>query len=334
MIYRQFLPICNPEFCRKFMSNMENNHSASSSIGHHPMFSFFVLLLFTFAGLFVGNIVGLVSILPFYDFSLEAASEFLSHPMADASGRVPLLLVQGMASFCAFIIAPLAYLIYFEKKGLNQFSAMAQPMLPAVLLTILISQSFMFLNTPIIEWNLNLEFPSFMSGFEEYAQSQEAYLKEITEFVTQFDNIGQFLLAVIIVAVLPGIGEELLFRGLIQQKLIGFLGNPHVAIWIAGFIFGLFHFQFYGLVPRMLLGVLFGYLYWWSGSLLLAMIAHFFNNGFTLLMVYLYQQGAVKFDIEGTSEIPMSTVLVAGVIFGSLFYTFVRFVKHQEIVYE
>ena len=313
---------------------MENNHSEEPGRGRNPIFSFFILLLFTFVGLFVGNFAGLLSILPFFDFDLMATTDFLSHPTTYPEGRIPLLFVQGVTSVFTFILAPLAYIFLYEKNDLKPYVVAPAPLVPAILLTLLISQSFMFLNTPIIEWNINWEFPEFLSGFEAYAQEQELLLKEITEYLTHFDSTNQFIWAMIIVAVVPGVGEELLFRGLIQQKLSIILRNPHLAIWLAGFLFGLFHFQFYGLIPRMLLGVLFGYLYWWSGSLLLAMVAHFFNNGFTLLMVYLHQNEVVNFDIEGTSEIPSSSILVSGILFVMLFYYFLKFVKHKEAACE
>jgi len=300
----------------------------------NPLFSFFIVICFAFVGLLIGNFAGLIGVLPFFDYNLSAVEGFLSNPISDESGRTPLLIVQGITSFFAFIIAPLLYIRYFERKRTEKYLFVADPILPAIILTVIIGQTFMFLNTPVIEWNMGLQFPEFLSEFEAYAQQQEEFLKEVTEFVTVFDTPGQFILGMVVIAIIPGIGEELLFRGLIQEKLSLLMKNPHIAIWVTGFLFGLFHFQFYGLFPRMLLGVLFGYLYWWSGSLLLAMIAHFFNNGFTILMVYLYQGEMINFDIEGTSEIPTQTVLISGILFTTVFYYFFKIVKHRRFANE
>ena len=313
---------------------MENNHSAPSSDSRSPLFSFVIIIVFALVGLFIGIFAGQVTVLPFYDFDINKAMNFLANPIGDETGRTPLLLVQGVTSLFAFILAPLLYLYYYERKSRGKYLSTASPLWPALLLTVLISQAFMFVNSPIIEWNMNIDFPDFMSSFESYAQQQEQYLMKITKYVTQFDSLPQLVLGLIVIAVIPGIGEELLFRGLIQDKLIAIFRNPHAGIWVAGFLFGLFHFQFYGLVPRMLLGVLFGYLYWWSGSLMLAIVAHLFNNGFTLIMVYLYQQDLVGFDIEGTSEISSTTVAVFGLFFGLLLYYFFKVIKHQSLANE
>lgn len=313
------------------MPNMENNHSTASSENRSPLLSFFIIIVFAFVGLFIGNFIGLIAILPFYDFDLALTTNFIANPMADESGRYPLLILQGVTSICSFIISPLLYIYYYDRENSSSYTKIASPLWPAILLTVLLTQAFMFVNTPIIEWNMSLKFPDFISHLETMAQQQELYLKEITEYVTHFDSIGQLLFGLIVIAIIPGIGEELLFRGLIQGKLTAVFKNPHVAIWLAAFLFALFHFQFYGLVPRMLLGALFGYLYWWSGSLVLAMVAHFFNNGFTLVMVYLYQQDVVNFDIEGTSGISSITIVFFTLLFGSLAYYFFKFIKHQSL---
>ena len=126
----------------------------------------------------------------------------------------------------------------------------------------------------------------------------EDLLKEVTEYITQFDSTGQFLLGIIVIAVLPAVGEELLFRGCIQNQLFNITRNTHLAIWITAFFFSAIHVQFLGFVPRMLLGALFGYLYFWSGNLLVPMLAHFFNNGLQIFLLYAYQREGFTYNID------------------------------------
>jgi membrane protease YdiL (CAAX protease family) len=140
------------------------------------------------------------------------------------------------------------------------------------------------------------------------------------------------LLAVVVIAVLPAIGEELVFRGIIQRELFRGTNNIHVAIWISAAIFSAIHIQFYGFVPRMLLGALFGYLYYWSGNLWMPIIAHFINNGFTVVAMYLYQQGSVKMDIENAEAAPWSSVLFSAVITTALLYFFKKFYEKRRPV--
>jgi len=121
--------------------------------------------------------------------------------------------------------------------------------------------------------------------------------------LTVFNSPTRFIVGLIVVAIAAGASEELLFRGVLQNILYKTWNNPHVAIWVAAFWFSFIHFQFYGFVPRMLLGAMFGYIYYWTKNLWLSMFAHFVNNGFTLLMVYLYQIKWTKTDIEKVDDV-------------------------------
>ncbi len=189
-------------------------------------------------------------------------------------------------------------------------------------LTGLIVISFMFVNAFFIEWNIDMKLPEALSGLEDQMLKLEESAKKLTEQLTQFDNIGQFILALTVIAIIPAIGEELLFRGILQNLLVNVSRNIHLSIWISAFLFSAIHFQFFGFIPRMLLGALFGYLYYWSGNLLYPMVAHFINNGFTLLMIYLYRSDITNFDIENTESVPITTVLIFGVITTALLYYF------------
>jgi membrane protease YdiL (CAAX protease family) len=167
------------------------------------------------------------------------------------------------------------------------------------------------LNAFFIEWNNQMDLPGWLDGMEKWMKDKENALKELTQYLTSFDTIPQLIAGLVVIALIPAIGEELLFRGLLQPRVFQITKNMHAAIWITGFIFSAIHMQFYGLIPRMLLGVLFGYVYVWSGNLWYPIIGHFVNNGFTLVMIYLYNSKMVDIDIEGTSAIPMGTSILS-----------------------
>ena len=94
------------------------------------------------------------------------------------------------------------------------------------------------------------------------------------------------LINLFIIAVIPALGEELLFRGLIQKLVYKWKSNIHLSIWLTAFLFSAVHMQFLGFFPRMLLGALLGYMLVWTGSLWLPIIAHFTNNALAVLMTY------------------------------------------------
>jgi membrane protease YdiL (CAAX protease family) len=147
-------------------------------------------------------------------------------------------------------------------------------------------------------------------------------MADLTKYLTQFDTPGYFILSVIIIAIIPGIGEELLFRGFLQNIFRKIIQNDHVAVWLAAFFFSFIHFQFYGFIPRFLLGALFGYLYLWSGNLIIPITAHFLNNFVSLFSLYIYQKGLTDFDAESTEALPFTYILIFSVLFILTLYYF------------
>ncbi|WP_146153553.1 CPBP family intramembrane glutamic endopeptidase [Adhaeribacter arboris] len=169
-------------------------------------------------------------------------------------------------------------------------------------------------NSWVINWNANVHFPEALKAFETWAKSKEETLKVLTNQLTVFDNPGQFLFGMLIFGLIPAIGEEIVFRGLLQRSLNRVLRNTHVAVWVAAFIFGAIHMQFYGFIPRMLLGAILGYLYAWSGNIWVPIAGHFMNNGFTVLVLYLQQRKFINFQIEATTAMPLSSIMLSLII--------------------
>ena len=189
----------------------------------------------------------------------------------------------------------------------------------------------MGVNAPFIEWNQNLVLPESLAGIEKVLRELEDTLAKTSEFITEFSSLGQLLIGIIVIAIIPGIGEELVFRGLVQNHMFRISKNIHVAIWVSALLFSLFHMQFYGLIPRMLLGALFGYLYYFSGNIIYPMVAHFFNNGFTLLMLYFYNQGMVEYNIDETDVLPWPQVAISAVLTFGLIYIFQKKAKNAAV---
>jgi membrane protease YdiL (CAAX protease family) len=302
----------------------ELSHSSSSPLAQeqNPWKLMIVTLTVVMIGFqFIGSFFGLLVALPFYDGSIMDFVQDLQNPTGNPDMRVPLLIMQGVASITGFLAMPWVLMKFYFRSSHSAFPK-SQVVPGAIFATILIVPVFMGFNAPFIEWNQNFVFPEFLSGLESKLKAMEVMLQETSVFITSFDSIGQLLLGLVVVAVIPGIGEELVFRGLIQNNLLRITNNIHVAIWLAALLFSLFHLQFYGLIPRMFLGALFGYLYYFSGSLLYPMIAHFINNGFTLIMFYLYNIGMISFDIESTESLPWTQTLISAVVTVILFLAF------------
>lgn len=269
-----------------------------------------LLIIYFFAGMFVGQFIGVLLAMGLFGISWDQVLYMASNVETEPNAKYVLYCLQFASALGAFIAGPLFYLHRHEHRSFSDFINQKSRHLIPIVLTVAITFSFMVVNSIFIEWNENVTFPEGMEQVEEFLKQQENQLRELTEYLTTFDSFQDFMLAFVIIAILPAIGEELLFRGLIQKKIAAIFRNPHAGIWLAAILFGIIHFQFYGLVPRIFLGALFGYLYYWSGSLLMPIIAHFINNGFSLLMFYLYQQDMVEFDVAETTALPSSYIIV------------------------
>ncbi|MGV3559178.1 CPBP family intramembrane glutamic endopeptidase [Larkinella arboricola] len=294
---------------------MEDFRSTSPSTNPlHPLRSLLVLLGFILLGMSLGGLLAglfLAGWATTGGHDVGEITDVLSNP-ADYPGSWPLLmLIQAVSHLCSFLLPSLLYLRWIEHRGWADFNARPLSAVQAVGLVALLTITFMPFNGLIIEWNQNLDFPDALRGLEEWMKQKEDQISELTTFLTNFSSPLELVIALVVIAIIPGIGEEVLFRGLLQRKLAQWTGNVHVAIWVAAIIFSAIHVQFYGFVPRVLLGALFGYLYVWSGNLWVAILAHAVNNGFTVFMVWLYHRKMISIDIENTDSVPWTGAVIS-----------------------
>lgn len=163
----------------------------------------------------------------------------------------------------------------------------------------------------IIELNASMQFPESMKGLEEWMRNSENNATMMVKTLLGQPNIPNLLMSILIVGVLAGLSEELFFRGTLQKILLSRPMNIHIAIWVTAFIFSAIHMQFYGFIPRLLLGAFFGYLVVWSGSLWLPIVAHAFNNITTVFITWLYNRGCIDSDPNqlGATMAPLDTTI-------------------------
>jgi len=270
-----------------------------------------ILIGLTLIMMFVGSTIGLFAFSLVTGAPFEKAITFQQHLNDYPNTYLGIMLLQVFSTPLPFIGASLMYWYVFEKQSIQSLSF--QPtILNVLLITMVLVIGFMPFDALIIELNQKLQLPASLKGLEEWMENAEKSTGELTKFLTTFKNPAQFVLALLVVAVLAGVSEELLFRGVLQNLALKAFKNHHAAIWFAAFWFSFIHFQFYGFIPRMLLGAMFGYLYYWTQNLWLSMFAHFVNNGFTLLMAYLYQMKVTNTDIEQTKTVPVGMALISG----------------------
>ena len=232
---------------------------------------------------------------PFYDGTLTELETHLTKGSMLPSVWLPMMIVQGFTAVFGFIILPSLLMWMLIWRQDQSFVGLFRKVNPKIIfVSFLILFSFLVVDSAIAMWNKNLDFPTWMDGFEKWARQWEDTQARMTSYLTEFKTVGQFLVGLVVVAVIPGIGEEILFRGIVQNEFYRGTKNIHAAIWISAILFSAFHIQFFGFFPRLLLGALFGYLYYWSGSLWVPIAAHFLNNGVIVFALYLYNTGELQ----------------------------------------
>ncbi len=213
---------------------------------------------------------------------------------------------QVVQSIGLFIIPPLIIGWLFSEKLYEYLfinrSVTGSSVVLAILITIFALPFINFTG----ELNSRMELPQWLSGMERWMKNTEENAGLLTEAFLKAETIWGLLFNIFMIAFLPAIGEELLFRGVIQKIFTGWTKNHHWGIWITAILFSALHIQFYGFVPRMLLGVMFGYMLIWSGSIWLPVIAHFVNNGFAVMAIYFINKNMLDPKVENIGSTPDS----------------------------
>lgn len=226
---------------------------------------------------------------------------------------------QLAQSIGLFVIPPfvVAYLFSNHLTGYLQINRL--PVWKSVLLALLITAALSPVINLVGAFNAKLILPQWLSGVEQWMRKAEDDAKAITELFLLAENGWGLMVNLFIIALIPALGEEFLFRGVIQKIFFNWTKNGHWAIWISAVLFSALHMQFYGFLPRVFLGALFGYFLWWSGNLWLSIIAHFFNNAIAVIAYYYYDKGVLSVDPEligtETSLWPMAIISLVVVYF-------------------
>lgn len=285
------------------------------------LLSLIVIVLVGLGILVVLQVVA-ITIAPYlFNISVEEIMGLMTGDYSPENGRMALYFVQGLGSGIGFLAAAYVIIKFIDKASLQWKVQFQRFTLKGAGLVVLISLGGMLFNGLLVYWNSQLVLPEFMSGMESWMKEMEIQLMEMTKFITDFQSIPELLMGILVIGVFAGIGEELFFRGLIQPKMHLYTGNGHAGVWITAIIFSAIHLQFYGFLPRLFLGGMFGYLYYYSGSLTYPILAHIANNTITVLMVYASNQGMIEFDMEATDAVSYPAAIIGlMVLLAGIFY--------------
>ena len=222
-----------------------------------------------------------------------------------ANSTAGLLTMQGVQTIVLFGVTALVG-VWFTEERVNPFRQMSLNRgltLKQGLIAFFFAVAALPAISMLAEWNKGMELPSFLASVEEMMRQMEESAKLMTEQFLNTSSVGMMFVNLFVMALLPAVGEEMMFRGWLQ-RVLGKSVSCHTAIWVAAFVFSAIHFQFYGFIPRMLIGAALGYLYYYTGSLWAPIVAHFTNNAAAVVTAFLTYNGytSIDFDVIGTGD--------------------------------
>lgn len=229
---------------------------------------------------------------------------------------LPLLkYLQIINTLGLFLIPPLIFAWLADQKPGAYLSLDREP----AVVTSISGTAAILVILPFIHWtagiNEMLQLPEWLSGLEQWMKDSEAEAAEITKLFLSTGRISGLAVNILMIALLPAMGEELLFRGVLLRLFREWTGRLHIAVIISALLFSALHLQFYGFLPRFILGLVLGYLFVWSGSVWVPVTVHFVNNGVAVVAAWLYERGSIGTDVDslGSADQPF-IILASGIM--------------------
>jgi membrane protease YdiL (CAAX protease family) len=297
---------------------MSNNHSLQGRKIIWPL-ALLSNILIAFGFLFMLNGMGTIFMSLYLWKWPKDALVIISENSTLAKDTILIGQIGGVIT--GMILLPLLY-IFFIKKELK--APIFQPSWKQIFSFLIAAISITFVIMPLVgiigDWNKEMQLPHGWEAIEESMRRMEDSAAKATKLIVSYNSIGEMFLVIFTIAFLPAIAEELVFRGILLNDLINTTKNIHVAVFVSAFIFSFIHFQFFGFFPRLLLGIVLGYLYITSGNILVSMLMHFTNNAMVVLALNLHSKGILKMDPESSKDLPVESIYISVILSSTLLY--------------
>ena len=280
-----------------------------------------------FVGFFIGQII---AVFIFMAASANPFDHIVIDPLAQPVWTIQA--VQFVAAVFTFLLPalltawlcssqPKAYLSIRDLPGIRLLSVVC---LTTLLLSPTVSITGYF--------NSQMQLPESMAAIEEWMKSTEELAEALVQKMIATKGVVAFLINLFVIAVVAGVTEEFLFRGALLHIVRQKIKNHHVAIWIVAILFSAIHLQFYGFIPRMLLGAYLGYLVYWTKNIWIPVFAHFFHNTFAFIGMSSdsLKDNAFFADEIAPGDIPWLSI-TAGICLIAFFYC-IKYIRKRTFL--
>jgi len=262
----------------------------------HPGLQFLIFAGIFLAVMIICNVIGIGIVIAIYGSKGLTAITSLD---TAAPGIINMLwIIQIIGTTLPILAVPVIFAYSFTSEPKAYLKTTFSFQWGLLFLVLLV----MFFSNPAIELlsniNQKMQLPQSFKGLEDWMKASEKSAQKVTEAMLQMNSIWGMLYDVLLIGLVTAIVEEFMFRGVLQTIFMRWTKNVHAAVWITAILFSAFHMEFYGFLPRVLLGVLFGYFVAWSGSIWPAVWGHFLNNGADVVITYLSQKKIIEMDVN------------------------------------
>lgn len=244
--------------------------------------------------------------------------------MAMLTGDQPdLLLMQAITQLTCFGLTAIVFAWMFYGRPLRHLHFVSTPRLGWRLLGALL---LLVCLLPLSDWltqlNDGLHLPQRYAALEQQLRSMGERSEALLETFLTRQGYGALLLNLLVMALIPALCEEMLFRGALQQLLCRAIRNPHVAIWLTAALFSLFHGELFAFLPRFVLGLALGYLFYHGGTIWYGVLMHFANNATVVLLYHAVGHGLMQPEVAETFHTPWYLALLSLLMASAVFYLF------------
>ena len=237
-------------------------------------------------------------------------------------------LIRVLIVFQAVLVffLPIVFFIFLlRQSGISFLTLGVRPRIVWVLLGV----GAIFCSLPFVSWlgevNSAIKLPESFSGMERWMKSMETQSSKTSEILLNDKSFSGLIFNLLTIAFTAAFSEELFFRAVLQRTITETKINFHFGVWFAAVVFSAIHMQFYGFFPRLILGAILGYLFYFTGSIWISIIAHFINNAFVVVLGFLSDTGVNLNPLEKVKDEPdfimswplvtLSFISVIGIIF-------------------
>ena len=295
----------------------------SNSKGISYSAGFFILIALAIAGIVVGTLLSIPIWTGMTGKSIMEMKDELGNPAYSNAFK----LMQSLSTLFGFLIPAIITAALLNRRPYNLLGFTKSIQWKQVGLVFAIMFLALFISTSFGYFNQRIPVsPSWKITFQKL---EDEYNTQV-QAIMQLKTFGDYVLGLIIMGLLPALCEETLFRGGLQNYLTRWTQRPWLAILVVSILFSAVHFSFYGFLPRMFLGIVLGLIYYYTGSLWLSILAHFFNNAIAVSQFYFSNSTSLKQMAQENPSLPLVYLGLIAIPFAIALLTLLKKISPQE----